>query len=76
MRIGMTTYRYCSCIVHSAAGLQFAGALLIFQAERNVILRNGPQEIEQILRVETNLEIRTRILARNALFRFTGFERR
>src|SRR6185312_12602634 len=30
----------------------------------------------QVLRVETNLQIRTRILARHTLFRFAGLERR
>ncbi len=37
MRIGMTTYRYCSGSAPSAdGGLQFTGALLIFQRESNL----------------------------------------
>jgi hypothetical protein len=37
---------------------QFAGAFLILQLERDLILRDGAQEIQQVLRVEADLQIR------------------
>ena len=65
MRMGITTYRYCSCscAFRRQHRLQFARALLIFQRERHLFLRNRAQEVQQILRVEADLEIRTRIFA-------------
>src|SRR3954452_6114587 len=54
------------CVVSCQDGLQFARTLLIFQGKGNLLLRNGPQELQKILCVESDFEIRASVLAGNA----------
>src|SRR5260370_40780487 len=52
---------------------QFAGAFLVLQLERHVILRNRAQKVQQILGIEPDLDIRPVVLAGNALLTLSGF---
>ena len=74
MRMGITTYRYCSCSgapdicgvpskrPERLPRLQFAGALLVFQqSELHFVLRDCAEKIQQVLCVEADLEIRSRV---------------
>src|ERR1017187_5916408 len=55
---------------------QFAGALLVLQLEGHLLLIGGAQKIEQILGVESNLHVRTRIFAGDALLAFPSLDGR
>ena len=57
-----------------ARGTQLARALLIFQFDRDLVLRNGLEEIEQILCIEADLDIGTGVLAGYALFAFASLD--
>src|SRR5689334_18823382 len=50
-------------------------ALLVFQLERDVVLRNRPQEVQQVLRIEPDLQVRALVFARNALFALAHLHR-
>ena len=55
-------------LLAGARRLELAGALLILEPERHMILRYRPQKIKQILGVEPNFEVRTGIFSWYAFF--------
>src|ERR1700683_36571 len=54
----------------------FTGALLVFQLKRHMLLRNHAEKIEQVLRIEPDLEIGPVILAGNAFLALAHLYRR
>src|SRR5581483_4740098 len=60
----------------AARGPQLAGAIGILEVKGNLLLIGGPEEVQQVAGIESDLHRRSVVLGRQALFALTGCRQR